>query len=375
MFEGDQQSWMAGPWASVGLLIDPNTGSNYANPGLSANGFTGTAPNIAGKFTGKNWAVYVDGEWDVSEALLLQLAFRHEDFSEFGTTNDGKLAARFNVSENFTLRGGVSTGFRAPTPGQANVTTITTSFDGVTGMQVQEGTVRPTDPLAVSLGGKALVPEDAFNVSLGFAARSRILNMTVDFYRVEVDNRIIKSRSLPVTGDPNFTELAFYTNALSTETQGLDFVVFLTGSLNTDFSLAYNYNETDVVSQTQVNNVDPVSESTVFNIENNLPKHRATATLVHRMGKISAMLRANFYGDTIDERGTREEVGTETLFDVEFGYSVNNNFKIIVGASNVFDNFPDEIDTRLSQGMPYPRRTPIGYHGGVTYLRGVFNFR
>ena len=150
--------------------------------------------------------------------------------------------------------------------------------------------------------------------------------------------------------------------------------MFLTGSVNTDFSLAYNYNETDVVSQTQVNNVDPVSESTVFNIENNLPKHRATATLVHRMGKISAMLRANFYGDTIDERGTREEVGTETLIDVEFGYRVNNNFKIIAGASNVFDNFPDEIDTRLSQGMPYPRRTPISCHGGMTYLRLVYNF-
>ncbi|MFB3118942.1 MAG: TonB-dependent receptor domain-containing protein, partial [Stenotrophomonas maltophilia] len=155
MFQGDEQSWRAGPWASVGLLIDPNTGTNYASPGLAANGFAGTDPDIAGKFTGKNWAVYVDGEWDVSDALLLQAAFRHEDFTEFGTTDDGKLAARFNVSDRLTLRGSVSTGFRAPTPGQANVTTITTSFDGVTGMQVQEGTVRPTDPLAVSLGGKA----------------------------------------------------------------------------------------------------------------------------------------------------------------------------------------------------------------------------
>ena len=376
MFEGDQQSWMAGPWAQVFLLIDPNTGDNYPSPGLSANGFTGTSPEIAGTFTGSNWAVYVDGEWDLSEAMLVQVAFRHEDFSEFGTTNDGKIAARFNVSDNLTLRGAVSTGFRAPTPGQANVTTITTSFDGVTGMQVQEGTVRPTHPLAVSLGGKALVPEDAFNVSLGFAARAAgFMSLTVDFYRVEVDNRIIKSRSLPVTGDPNFSELAFYTNSLNTETQGMDLVVFLTGRLNTDFSLAYNYNETDVVSQTQVNNVDPVSESTVFNIENNLPKHRVTATLVQRIGKFSGMARANFYGNTIDERGTREEVGAETLIDLELSYSVMDYLTIIAGASNVFDNFPDEIDTRLSQGMPYPRRTPIGYHGGVTYLRAVYRFK
>ena len=154
----------------------------------------------------------------------------------------------------------------------------------------------------------------------------------------------------------------------------MDLVLFLTGSLNTDVSIAYNYNKTEVVDQTQVNDVNPVSDGTVFNIENNLPKHRATATVVQRMGKIYAMVRANFYGSTIDERGTREEVSSETLFDVEFGYTVNSNFKIVAGASNVFDNFPDEIDTRLSQGMPYPRRTPIGYHGGVSYLRGVFNF-
>ena len=196
--------------------------------------------------------------------------------------------------------------------------------------------------------------------------------VTVDLYRIEVDNRIIKSRSLAVSGDPNFTELAFYTNALNTETQGLDVVAVLTGNDNMDFSLAYNYNDTEVVSQTQVNDVDPVSESTVFNIENNLPNHRATATLTRRFGKLEAMGRANFYGSTIDERGQREEVGSETLVDLELNYRVDHNVTVIAGASNLFNNFPDEIDTRLSQGMPYPRRTPIGYHGGMAHLRLVY---
>jgi iron complex outermembrane recepter protein len=374
MFEGDEQSWNSGPWAQVGQLIDPATGSNYASPGTAANGFAGTGPSIAGKFSGSNWAAYAEGEWDVNEDLLVQLAIRHEDFSEFGTTNDGKLAARYNVSDRLTFRGAVSTGFRAPTPGQANVTTITTSFDGVTGQQVQEGTVRPTDPLAVSLGGKALVPEDAFNVSLGFAARTSLVNLTVDVYNVEVDNRIIKSRSLSVTGDPNFSELAFYTNALSTKTTGLDVVAVLNGQVNTDFSIAYNYNETEVTGQELVNGIAPVSDGTIFNIENNLPKHRASATLVHRFGKISAMLRANFYGGTIDERGAQEVVGAEALVDLEITFQVNDQLRVVGGANNLLNNYPDKIGTRLSQGMPYPRRTPIGYHGGMGLLRAVYTF-
>ena len=90
------------------------------------------------------------------------------------------------------------------------------------------------------------------------------------------------------------------------------------------------------------------------------------------IGKLEAMGRANFYGSTIDERGQREEVGSETLVDLELNYRVDHNVTVIAGASNLFNNFPDEIDTRLSQGMPYPRRTPIGYHGGMAHLRLVY---
>ncbi len=375
MFAGSVQSYAAGPWANVGQLIDPATGSNYSTPPVGANGMAGTSPDIAGEFDSENWAAYVDAEWDASEALLLQVALRHEDYKEFGTTDDIKLAGRLNVSEGFVVRGAVSTGFRVPTPGQANVSTIVTSFDGVTGQQVQEGTISPTSTLALQFGGKALTPEDAVNFSFGIAANpNESLKFTADVYRIDVDNRIIKSRSLPVTGDPSFSEIAFYTNSLETKTQGLDIVGTWNGNRNTDVTLAYNYNETEVVSQTLVNGVNPVSDQGVFNLENNLPKHRATITINQKFGKFGAMLRGNFYGSTKDERGAREEVDAATLVDLELSYPLADNITVIGGANNLLDQFPTEIDTRLSQGMPYPRRTPIGYLGGMAYLRVIYNF-
>jgi len=373
MFAGDEQSWKAGPWEQVGQLIDPGTGSSYGSPGTASNGFAGTSPDIAGEFSGSNYAAYLDAEYDVNDDFLLAAAVRYEDFSEFGTTTNGKLAARYNLNSRITLRGAYSTGFRAPTPGQANVTVITTSFDGVTGQQVQEGTVAPTHPLAVALGGKALTPEDATNISFGLAARaSQFLSITVDAYQIEVDDRIIKSRSLAVSGDPNFSELAFYTNSLSTSTKGIDVVAVWNGSLDTDFSLALNYNETEVTGQNQVNGVNPVSDGVVFNIENNLPKYRISASATHEFGQLTASLRANYYGKTIDERGTREEVDPAGLLDLELSYKVNDNLTVVGGANNILNTYPTEIDTRISQGMPYPRRTPIGYHGGMTYLRAVW---
>ena len=204
MFAGDRQSWQAGPWANSSLLIDPGTGAFYTAPGTGANGLAGTDPDAAGSFNSENFAAYVDAEYSPMEAFLIQGALRFEDYKEFGSTFDFKVASRYTIADGLNVRGAFSTGFRAPTPGQANVTTIVTSFDGVTGLQVLEGTVRPTDPLAVSIGGTALVPEEATNISIGVAAAlGSSLSFTADFYRVEVDKRIIKSRSLPVTGDPS----------------------------------------------------------------------------------------------------------------------------------------------------------------------------
>ena len=380
MFLGQKEAWLAGPWADVALLTDPVTGMAYGAPGLAANGMPGTNPDAAGIFDRQNYAAYAEVEFDLTEQFLLQVAGRFEDFSDFGTTYNGKVAARYSPSDEFALRGGVNTGFRAPTPGQSNFTGIVTSFDGVTGMQVQEGTVRPTSALAVSLGGQALEPEDAVNVTFGVTARpTRAFSVTVDAYRIDVDSRIIKSRSLPVVGNPEFSEVAFYTNALDTRTDGLDVVgVYnaLWGDGNsTDISLAYNYNETTVLTQRQVGGVDPVSDDLIFNIENNLAKHRATLSVTEGFGEqFSATLRGNYYSGTIDERGEKEVVGAEVLIDAELSYQIDENFSVVGGANNLFNNFPDEIATRLSQGMPYPRRSPISYHGGMTYLRVVYSF-
>ena len=371
LFEGEFQSYAAGPWAGVGNLINPETGENYATPAIGANGLSGTTKDDAGVFEGKSWGAYADLEWDVTESLLLQFAYRYEDYEQFGDASNFKIAGRYTVADWLTLRGGFSTGFRAPTPGQANVVTITTSFDGASGMQVQEGTVAPTNPLAVSLGGQALTPETSQNLSIGLASRlTNNLSLTLDYYDIAVDDRIIKSRSLPID-NPLFSELAFYTNSLNTSTSGVD-AVLTWRNTTTNLTLAYNYNETEVVSQREVGGQNPVSDGTIFNLENNLPKHRLNATLNHNFGKLTAMIRANYYGSTIDERGGREEVDPATLVDVEFSYPVTNQLKFVLGANNIFDTYPTMIDTRLSQGMPFPRRTPIGYHGGMVYFRAIY---
>ena len=115
------------------------------------------------------------------------------------------------------------------------------------------------------------------------------------------------------------------------------------------------------------------------NIENNLPKDRITATVTQDFGDaLSLMVRLNNYSETLDERGTlgddKATVDAISFIDVELRYRVSNNLNVVFGANNVTNAYPNEIATRAGQGMPYPRRSPLGYHGGMTYIRLMYDF-
>ena len=314
--------------------------------------------------------------------LLVQAAFRSENFSDFGSTSNYKVAGRYSLGNLASFRGGYSTGFHAPTPGQSNYSGVTTSFDGVTGMQVLEGTLRPTDPLSVAAGGKALVPETSNNLSIGVTS-SIIdgLNLSIDYYDISIENKILKSRALPLPDgfSDQLEVLAFYTNALDTKTSGID-VVATYRMGNTTVALALNTNETKVEAQRQVNDQDPVGQGNVDNLELNLPKMKMATTVTHQINDaISAMLRINYYGESWDERGsyadgTKDKIDATMFLDCELSYKISDNLNVVFGANNALNQFPNQISTRGSQGMPYPRRSPLGYHGGMIFTRLAYNF-
>jgi len=346
------------------------------------------SPSDAGRFSRDNYAVYVDVEQDVSDALLLQYALRYEDFSDFGSTANGKLAGRYRVSDNLAFRGAISTGFKAPTPGQANIQATISTFDGATGNLILEGLIPSTDPRAVAAGGKPLTEETSLNISLGMTADiGGNTTMSLDFYQIAVDNRIYRSGDITAADG---STISFYTNAMDVEHTGADLVITSdqdwSGSTSTVFTLAYSYNKIKVVRQRLVNGIQPVSDSLVEDIENNYPNNRFTLTANTFMGEQwNLLLRANYYGTHYDERGRinaavkpSAKIGAVVYFDVELGYQMTENLRLRVGASNIFDTFVDKIGppnaNRLSVGLPYPRRSAANYEGGSWYLGATYAF-
>ncbi|MFQ5535291.1 MAG: TonB-dependent receptor plug domain-containing protein [Sphingomonadales bacterium] len=367
----------------------PGVGPVTQGFGIGSNGFSGFNPDVAGTFDRTNVALYLDLEADVTEDLILGAAVRWEDFSDFGTTTNFKLSGLYHVTDGFSVRSTYATGFRAPTPGQANVSNISTVFEG--GVLTQRGTIPPTNPIAVSKGGKLLQPENSDSFTVGFAFNAGGMSVTADYFNIKVSDRITQSASISltaaeaaaleasgITGASDLGTFRFFTNDFDTRTQGIDVVAtvpldFFEGG-DTTLGLVGNWTDTEVTDF----NPNLLDATRIRQLEDNLPSVRGSATLVHVANRWRGLARVNYFGSYfeahLDDGTLPIEAGSEFTVDVELGVSVIENMELVVGAENVFNNFPDRNPWATIVGAKYPVTSPMGFNGGFYYTKLRYNF-
>lgn len=352
--------------------------------GVGSNGFAGFSPDIAGTNNRGSYAAYIDLETNLNKNLLVGVAGRYEDFETFGDTLNGKFNTRWQATPMMALRGSVSTGFRAPTVGQANIQNVTTAF--VDGRLANVGTYPVDHPLARLKGARELKPEKSFNLSAGTVLDISNLNVTVDYYRVAVRDRISRGAQIDLTPDDRtrarklgFTDVlkvAYYANAFDTTTNGVDIVATYPMQIaggNTLWTFAGNYNRTEV---TDINNPDAVDSKRVIQLEKTLPWFRFTLTGDHRQGPWRFLGRVYWYDGftefTTDDEDERVDAGQQWLVDFETSYTMKNGLTISAGAQNLFDSYPDR--STGASGTKYPEYSPFGFNGGYYYLRALYAF-
>lgn len=379
---GEQASWEVGPLASQGFLI-------------GSNGFPGFNPRTAGTFSRSNWAAYLDTEFNFTDDFMLAAAVRFEDFEDFGTTTNGKLTARWQLNDAWAVRGAVSTGFRAPTPGQSNVSQVTTQF--INGELRDTATISPTSPVAARFGGRQLQPEESTNFSAGLVFADGPWLATLDYYRIEVQDRIAQSTNFQLTDQDraellaagvrdalSFNSVRFFVNDFDTTTQGVDLVMSYHSDHfggATTYSLAANWNETEVDKFTP----EIIGEARVQILEDSLPSTKATFSINHERGPWNGNLRFGYYGSFYEDHvDSGCVVGPDCLpiygdgawiVDLDVGYRFDNGFRVNVGAQNLFDKYPEKNPYAESVvGAKYPAHTPWGFNGGFYYFRVGYEF-
>lgn len=203
------------------LPVDPIT--NEARPGGSQ-GFPGYSPaNEVGR-SRSNLALYLDTEFDLTDAFLVSVAGRYEKYSDFGKTLNYKLAARYKVADALSIRGSLSSGFRAPSLVQIYYNLRFTDFQGG---EASETLLSPNNsPVTASFGIEQLKEERALNGALGFTFSSGGFSATVDGYLINVDDRIVLTGTFDASGlGINVAEAQFFANGVDTETRGVDVVL------------------------------------------------------------------------------------------------------------------------------------------------------
>ena len=368
---------------AAGALCPEGDPVNNAVP-VGSNGFPGYPPTFASDVDRRSHAAYVDLEADLTDRWLANLAARYEDFSDFGDVTIGKVATRFRLTQDINVRASLGTGFRAPTPGQISTTNVSTRINAE-GHPQAEGIFPPTHAAAALFGGIALDAERSRSWTLGLAATLfEELELTLDYYRVRLDDRIVLSSqfavgppeaaqlsALGVPGANDIAQVRFFTNDVDTETSGLDLVA--TWHVHSRFGIttlqgAFNLNRTDFLARGQY--VDAEAE---HDIEEGAPALQGVLTASHTRGRLDVLLRARYYGDyenTLNASlATTQDFGAEVLVDLEATWNFRDRYAFKIGVENVFDNYPDKGDFEVCCGRIYRSDSIMPWQGTLVYLQ------
>ncbi|KQV37941.1 TonB-dependent siderophore receptor [Massilia sp. Root335] len=373
---GDPVSYQYGRTNNPAIVIKDQTGGAAAS---GTQGFPGYTPATAVDDARHNMALYADVEHNITPQLLIGAAARWEKYSDFGSTTTGKLSLRYDPTRQVGFRGTLSTGFRAPSVQQKFYSSVSTNLNSA-GVLTETLTAREGSAVTKAFGIPNLKQETSKNASVGIVLRPvSNFSLTADLWRIDIDNRIVFSSNIaPESGacatsaacpikailDPlKVGQAQFFTNAIDTETKGLDIVAdhttrwpgsTLVLSAQLDFnrtSVTGRHSDSPVLTGTQL-----FDDSQVTLIERGQPRQHHVLAADYTHDQWNGNVRANYYGEVQGQGFTAPFIQTwdaKWIVDATVRYNFSKSTSLTVGANNIFNTFPTKWDP--VKAAPFPQ--------------------
>ena len=392
---GDENSYRIG---TVPILDGPNAGAPAAP---FAQVFPGFRPEDENDKSRSNSGAYVDLELNPTDRILLALAGRYEDYSDFGETTDGKVAMRVELARGVAIRGAAQTGFRAPSLGQSYFSAVSTNFVNVGGVSTpfEIRTFAIGSLGGTVLGARPLRAEESVNLSAGITFNpAPFFSLTADWYEVEIDDRIVLSGNfihssvrdtLENHGIVGVNGARYFTNAVDTRTRGLDIVSSFAIDLDTKgllrFTGGFNENRTRVL---HVDSTPPqlaAVSSALFDrvergrLEEGQPRRTISLTSTWDWNRLNVMGHTSRFGK-VTNRATNpaqdQTFGAKWITDLSLSYKVTPQLSLGVNGNNIFDVYPDtNITPNQTRGIYlYSGLTPFGFNGAQWSVRATYEY-
>jgi iron complex outermembrane recepter protein len=377
-----------------------------------AQGFAGWGPQDEISVARHDMAEYVQLEGNLTDKLSFSAAARHEDYSDFGTTTSAALSGRFDFTDSFALRGSASTGFRAPGLGQQHYSETTSAAVGPgnslglpPGIYLR-GLVPVDNPIARLLGSEPLKAEKSRNFTFGAVWNpTNELTVSADAYQITVRDRIALSSSLSLStpeviaylaanGVTNlqYRGLAYFTNAGTVKTQGIDLVTSYrtnvgdSGTLSSTLSYGYHKNKV-----TDVKPNPPVLDSLGLLFQR-LNRSAIKGLLADTAPRSKLILNETYsvgnwgFTGTLTRYGRITEYGSTSYLDddvyphkwlLDLAASYNHDrWTFTIGSDNVLNTYPQKTPQDADQdgAFPYSSSSPFGFQGAYVYGKVAYHW-
>jgi iron complex outermembrane recepter protein len=248
---------------------------------------------------------------------------------------------------------------------------------------VNNGTIPSSSRVAALRGGGPLVAEKSINYSIGGVVRVGKVNVTTDLFRIDLRDRLAVTQNFEltpaevdgllaegITSARSIQNFRFFTNDFETTTQGIDVVATYTAG-DTGVNLLFNHTDTEVTDF----NPDTLSEGRIQQLQEALPRTRASVSVTQAIDKLQLMGRVSTYSGWYDADDAFSYEGGHVLFDLEGAYSLTKNITLVGGGQNIFNHYPDENPgARAGVGNLYSQYAPFGFNGAFWYGRLKLNF-
>ncbi len=384
--------------------------ASYFNPtgAGGAQSFPGLQPSNEVDASRNNFGLYADLEWEPTEEFLIGGAVRYEDFSDFGDNWSWKITSRYSLGEHGALRASYSSGFRAPSLHQIYLSNVQTLVSG--GTISNQGTFNNVDPIIRDgLGVPQLTAETSKNISAGITYKPvPNLSLSVDYYNVKVDDRVLFTGEIGFDGDAgntnpveqilidnSITSLKFFVNAVNTKTTGVDLVInyknIEVGNGRLGATLSANFNKTKIDGAI---GTPPLLEANGYEIFNRKeqsriisarPKSKVLLGFDYNINKWNFILNNTYFGEVTWQHGSDanndQTFSGKIITDLVINYEISEKFSINASASNLLDVYPDVIDTKgdvvtdLGGRFKYPWEVnQFGFNGTVLNAGITFKF-
>lgn len=371
-----------------------------------AQGFVGFSPETEVNKKRTNAAAYVDLEADLTKRFLVNIAGRYENYSDFGSTLNGKVGLRFKVTDDYIIRGTVSTGFRAPSMAQKYFNSIFTNI--VKGQAVDVVLGNKDSQVTDLLEIPKLKQETSENASFGIAMKpASDFSLTIDGYYIKVKNRVLLTGAFTdadkqigsILKSVMVSQARFFTNALSsTTTYGVDVVATHTtalgdGKLKTTLSANFNKMELgDVNTSSRLIDKEDIyfGERERRFVLASAPPTKVNLTFDYTVDKLNFMVRGVRFGEIkLANRnyGLLKSSGvayTEAEYldvyrpkiqvDLTVGYKFSENLTISLGGSNILNAYPDLHTPALTESGGAWDAVQMGSNGAFLFTRVGFKF-